>query len=106
MKMSKNRRHRRSSLFINSAMKVKALFIAILVLVPLHYAFGQKQPDKISGYKVYGANVRVVNAAETDNAGQIGEEDAWIRIGDLKFVTAGLSGVTLEAGVEIGSASH
>lgn len=87
-------------------MRSKALFAIIFVLVLLSCAFGQKQPDKIRGYKVYEANVRVANAAEAGNTGQTVEADAWVKLGDPKFVDIGLSGVTLEIATQIGSGSH
>jgi hypothetical protein len=87
-------------------MRSKNPFTAVIVLVLLQSAFGQKPPDKIRGYKVYEANVRIENAASAGNAGQTGEADVWIKIGDPKFVKAGLTGVTFEIGARIGSTNQ
>lgn len=101
MKMPKARRHRLFDRFGDFKMRLTAIFAGLLFVAFISIASGQKPPDKIRGYKVYEANVRVVTAPSVSN-----DADAWIRIGDPKLVSAGLTGVTFEIGAEIGSPNH
>ena len=78
-------------------MKLATIFAAILVL--LSQARAQDWPDKIRGYKVNDAKVKVVNSSGSINKKD--KIDAYVKLGDPTATKIGLFGVTLKIGAEL-----
>jgi hypothetical protein len=78
-------------------MKLAAIFAVILLL--LDQADAQDWPDKIRGYKVHDAKVKVVNSRRQADKGD--KTDAYVKLADPTMAKIGLFGVTLEIGAEI-----
>jgi len=76
-------------------MKISLLFFGLFLLSLLKSAPAQDLPDKIRGYKVYDAAIRV-ETPKTVTDGKTDGKRATITISEPELVDAGLTGVTLE----------
>lgn len=76
---------------------VAIFFLLLLALV----TSAQDLPDKIRGYKVYKAKVQVTTTADATTTGAT-DGDAVVKIGELRVIDVGLSGVTFEADADLG----
>jgi len=76
------------------------LLIAIFAAVSPP-AFTQQLPDKIRGYRVHEAKIRVESGPSA--ASESGSQDAIVRINSPEIIDFGLSGVTFQVGAEIGA---
>ncbi len=83
-------------------MKPAALSVVTLLLLFASPGSGQDLPDKIRGYKVYNANIRVETGISA-KGDRPGETEAVVTLGDPEIVDFGISGVTFEIKADIGS---
>lgn len=84
-------------------MKVSAP-LAILMLLLAFANHAQDLPDKIRGYKVYKAKIQVTASVDSTNSvtANTANGDAVVRIGTLRVIDVGLTGVTFEATADLG----
>lgn len=76
---------------------------AVLLLLLTCASIAQDLPDKIRGYKVYQAKVKVTASVEKTVVSASGDEAAVI-VAPPRLVEVGLSGITFETEAEIGPA--
>ena len=87
------------------AMKPASLSVIALFLLLSTAVFAQSLPDKIRGYKVYDAKVRLETSTDLKTK-TTDDSTAFIKVGEPEIVDFGLSGVTLDVGAEIGNISQ
>lgn len=80
---------------------MKALTIIAAALLSVSHAGAQDWPDKIRGYKVNDANVKVVNSNGSINKKD--KIDAYVKLADPKAAKVGLFGMALEIDAELTS---
>ena len=80
-------------------MKLKLVFVTVLLLVISQFSFAQSLPSKIRGYKVYNANITVRDSSKKSDAAD--GDEAVVAIGKPEIADIGLSGMVIEITAEI-----
>ncbi|MFN0138880.1 MAG: hypothetical protein ACKVQW_02180 [Pyrinomonadaceae bacterium] len=83
-------------------MKFSAPMASVILLLFAFVAGAQDLPDKIRGYKVHRAKVRVATASAATTPNANGLEEAVVKVGEPRIVDVALAGVTFEADADLG----